>query len=275
MFWISVSLSQGVNISIVKPHKCYMPQIHVSPIDQAHLRVTCDDSGVLQELSEFFSFLSPGYKFSPAYKSHHWDGRVRLFNLRNQSLPSGLLYHLKEFSDSRKYELILASGLTLPKLSEAESEASAALYPATGNDGKDLEIRDYQQAAIDRAVSDEKVLLVSPTGSGKSLIIYELLRWYLDNTRASAKKAIVIVPTTALCHQLYKDFADYSAQDDTFSIEDRANIIMSGYTKEPVSPRLKVTMEDGSYQYLCPNESIATKAGDKLAKDLTSKDELL
>jgi hypothetical protein len=252
-----------------------MSIIHASQIDQAHLRITCEDSGVLQELSEFFSFLSPGYKFSPAFRNQHWDGKVRLFNLRNQSLPGGLLYHLAQFCDSRKHELILASGLTLPKLSEAESEASAAIYPATGNDGKDLEVRDYQQAAIDRAVSDEKVLLVSPTGSGKSLIIYELLRWYLDNTKGTSKKAIVIVPTTALCHQMYKDFADYSANDDTFSIEDRANIIMSGYTKEPVNSRIKLTMEDGSQKFLCPNELVMTEQGNKLAKDLTSKDSLV
>ena len=252
-----------------------MIQIHVSKIDEAHLRITCEDKGVVYEIDQFFSFFSAGYKFSPAYKSHRWDGKRHEFNLRNQSLPGGLLYHLAQFCESRKHELILASGLELPKLTEAEPGAGEAIYPATGNDGKDLEIRDYQQAAIDRAIADKKVLLVSPTGSGKSLIIYELLRWYLDNTKAPAKKAIVIVPTTALCHQMYKDFADYSANDDTFSIEDRANIIMSGYTKEPVNSRIKLTMEDGSQKFLCPNELVMTEQGNKLAKDLTSKDSLV
>ena len=215
-----------------------MSAIHVSQIDQAHLRITCEDSGVLQELSEFFSFLSPGYKFSPAFRNHRWDGKVRLFNLRNQSLPGGLLYHLAQFCESRKHELILASGLELPKLTEAEPGAGEAIYPATGNDGKDLEVRDYQQAAIDRAITDKKVLLVSPTGSGKSLIIYELLRWYLDNTKAPAKKAIVIVPTTALVEQMYKDFQDYSSKDKSFDPEEMLHKIYSGQEKETDAPSL-------------------------------------
>lgn len=219
-----------------------MSQIYVSPIDQAHLRVTCEDSGVLQELSEFFSFLSPGYKFSPAYKSHHWDGRVRLFNLRNQSLPSGLLYHLKQFSDSRKHELELASGLRLPGLSEADGAAPTA-YAATGNDGKELEVRDYQQEAIDHAIAEHKTLLVSPTGSGKSLIIYELLRWYLDNTKAPAKKAIVIVPTTALVEQMYKDFSDYSSKDESFNAEEMLHKIYSGQEKETDAPVIITTWQ--------------------------------
>ena len=220
-----------------------MSAIHVSQIDQAHLRITCEDSGVLQELSEFFSFLSPGYKFSPAFRNHHWDGKVRLFNLRNQSLPGGLLYHLAQFCESRKHELILASGLELPKLTEAEPGAGEALYPATGNDGKDLEIRDYQQAAIDRAITDKKVLLVSPTGSGKSLIIYELLRWYLDNTKAPAKKAIVIVPTTALVEQMYKDFQDYSSKDKSFDPETMMHKIYSGQEKETDAPVIITTWQ--------------------------------
>lgn len=220
-----------------------MATIYVNPIDQAHLRVTCDDSGVLQELSEFFSFFAAGYKFSPAYKARHWDGKIRLLNLRNQTLPTGLLYHLSEFCKSRNCKLELAPGLTLPKLSEAESAAPGAIYPVTDSDGKELEIRDYQQKAIDHAIDNHKVLLVSPTGSGKSMIIYQLLRWYRDNLKGSSKKAIVIVPTTSLCHQMYQDFSDYSAKDDSFDAEKLTHMIYSGQEKESDAPVIITTWQ--------------------------------
>lgn len=217
--------------------------IQVSKIDEAHLRITCEDAGVLQELSDFFSFFSPGYKFSPAFRNQHWDGKIRIFNLRNQSLPGGLLYQLAQFCSSRNHQLTLASGLTLPKLSEAKSASSVAAYSAVGNDGEDLQIRDYQAEAIAHGIENEKTLLVSPTGSGKSLIIYQLLRWYLDNTKGSSKKAIIIVPTTALVEQMFKDFTDYSAGDKTFSAEKNLHMIYSGQEKDSDAPVIITTWQ--------------------------------
>jgi superfamily II DNA or RNA helicase len=205
--------------------------------------VTCEDRGILYELDDFFSFFSTGYRFSPAFKRRQWDGKRHEFNLRNQTLPSGLLYHLAKYAESRKHELELAPGLELPKLSESDSAASAAIYSATGNDGKPLEIRDYQQDAIDHAIEDKKVLLVSPTGSGKSLIIYQLLRWYLDNLKGSFKKAIVIVPTTALVEQMYKDFSDYSSKDKTFKADEMLHKIYSGQEKDSDAPVIITTWQ--------------------------------
>jgi len=44
--------------------------------------------------------------------------------------------------------------------------------------------------------------LLSPTASGKSLIIYMLAKYY-------DRKTVIIVPTTALVEQMYKDFKSY------------------------------------------------------------------
>ena len=44
--------------------------------------------------------------------------------------------------------------------------------------GKSLKIRDYQLEAVQHAISKNRCLLVSPTASGKSLIIYALVRYY-------------------------------------------------------------------------------------------------
>jgi superfamily II DNA or RNA helicase len=197
---------------------------------------------VLQEISEFFSFFAAGYKFSPAFRNHHWDGKIRLFNLRNQTLPSGLLKRLQEFAQSQKHQLDLASGLADSKLSESDPGAPATIYSTTGADGKEIEIRDYQLDAIKYAFENEKVLLVSPTGSGKSLIIYQLLRWYLQK-RKDGGKAILIVPTTSLVEQAYQDFADYSSKDKTFDAQKMLHRIYSGQEKETDAPVIITTWQ--------------------------------
>ena len=81
-----------------------METIRVRKLDHANLEVTCE-SGVAQELNEFFSFYVPGYKFMPAYKNRMWDGKIRLFTVRDRALPAGLFYHLSDFCDQRGYIL--------------------------------------------------------------------------------------------------------------------------------------------------------------------------
>ena len=65
-----------------------------------------------------------------------------------------------------------------------------------------FEPRDYQMEAVETAIKYGRQLLLSPTASGKSLIIYLLARWY-------NKKTVIIVPTTSLVEQMSKDFVEY------------------------------------------------------------------
>jgi len=48
-------------------------------------------------------------------------------------------------------------------------------------------------------------LLISPTASGKSLMIYSIVRYYVER----GENTLIVVPTTSLVEQMYKDFADY------------------------------------------------------------------
>ena len=65
-----------------------------------------------------------------------------------------------------------------------------------------FEPRDYQLEAFNTAIQYGRQLLLSPTASGKSLIIYLLARYY-------EKKTVIIVPTTSLVEQMTKDFIEY------------------------------------------------------------------
>ena len=54
---------------------------------------------------------------------------------------------------------------------------------------------------------NRRALLLSPTASGKSLIIYLLFRQLHEYQNL---KGLIIVPTTSLVEQLFSDFGDYN-----------------------------------------------------------------
>jgi superfamily II DNA or RNA helicase len=93
-------------------------------------------------------------------------------------------------------------------------------------------LRDYQYEAFSWGVERKRATFVSPTGSGKSLIIYILMRWYLQK---HDKKVLIIVPTTSLVEQLYKDFQDYGFRSD-----DHVHKIYSGKDKK-TNKRIVIT----------------------------------
>ena len=165
--------------------------VEISKVNEVYIRVSCQRD-IAQEISDHFTFLVPGHTFVPAYRKKLWDGKIRLFNVMNHLLYYGLLEHLckflylrnykAKFVDDFKTELVILTHEDLPKLP--------------------VEIRDYQLNAINHALTNHRSLLLSPTASGKSLIIYILVR-YLK------LKTLILVPTTSLVSQMYNDFREY------------------------------------------------------------------
>ena len=175
----------------------------------------------------------------PAFKNKMWDGKIRLFNARNNTLPFGLLQNLSEFATSRGYELSLHT-----KFSEIPTYTRESILEYVGkltitSRQKVITPHDYQLEAIQYALTSRRAILVSPTGSGKSLIIYNMIRWFLHHH--TDKKVLIIVPTTSLVEQMYKDFNDYSEMDDTFNGEQEVHRIYSGKEKNHFTQRVVVT----------------------------------
>ena len=65
--------------------------------------------------------------------------------------------------------------------------------------------RSYQVEGVYDALRHNRKLLISPTASGKSLMIYSIVRYFVEK----GKNTLIVVPTTSLVEQMYKDFADY------------------------------------------------------------------
>lgn len=175
--------------------------IVISKVNEVYLKVHCD-RGEAMEISEYFTFYVPGYKFMPAFRNKIWDGKIRLFNMQNHEIYYGLLPYVKNFCNERGYTF--SCDKTVPGADEFSAEEAMSFIDTLG---LPFLPRDYQLKAFLYAIRNRRGLLLSPTASGKSLIIYLLAR-YLNT------KTLIIVPTISLVAQLTKDFKDYGFESD-------------------------------------------------------------
>ena len=63
--------------------------ITVTNINDSFLHIDTNAS-IMRELSDFFSFMTPNYKFMPKFKNGMWDGKTRLYKIMGSTLPAGL-----------------------------------------------------------------------------------------------------------------------------------------------------------------------------------------
>jgi superfamily II DNA or RNA helicase len=198
--------------------------------DEVYAKISCERD-VARELSEYFTFFVPGHQFVPAFRNKIWDGKIRLFNLQTQQLYLGLTSYLQEFADERQYFIDWGD----LKLQDEYSIYHFNKFVESLNlhsQGKPIQVRDHQRKAFIHAIQQRRSLLLSPTASGKSLIIYLLFRQLLDYQNL---KGLIIVPTTSLVEQLYSDFADYSSHNG-FLVEDAVHRIYQGKDKVSDKP---------------------------------------
>ena len=185
--------------------------MHISKVNEVYLNLEVDSS-LSRELADYFTFEVPGARFMPAYKNRVWDGKIRLFSEQTGKIYVGLLPYIKEFCSRNSIEYIIEKGIENDKLLDSESIRGFINSLQAKSKGQKLEVRDYQTNAVFHALRKHRSLIVSPTASGKSLIIYSLVRYY--NLLLKDKKILILVPTTSLVEQMYSDFIDYGWKDD-------------------------------------------------------------
>jgi len=82
-----------------------------------------------------------------------------------------------------------------------------------------FEPHDYQIKAVYKALKERRLLCLSPTGSGKSYIIYLIMKML-------GKKTLIVTCTTGLVAQMAKDLAGYGWD------ENKIGLIFSGQSKD-------------------------------------------
>ena len=169
------------------------------------------DPHVHYELSDYFSFEVPEAKFlkrNPRYK--YWDGMIRLYSPGTGELYGGLLDHLHEWANEKSYNISYETNDWYGPVEETNDFVSMEGVKVFMDKITHIQPREYQYKAVYEALKNNRKLLLSPTGSGKSLMIYSLVRYYC----ATNKKTLIIVPTTSLVEQMVNDFKEYGWDAD-------------------------------------------------------------
>jgi superfamily II DNA or RNA helicase len=188
--------------------------------DEVFVRVECSE-GISYELREHFTFFVPGYQFTPQYKARLWDGKIRLWDTRTKQVYRGLVPEIAKFCEERNYDWEYENEDYDEEFSLAEAkEFVEQLRPKHAP-------RDYQLDAFVHAIRTRRTLLLSPTASGKSLIIYLLARFLQHK---NLKRGLIIVPTVSLVEQLTSDFKEYS-DTNGWSVSDNVHKIYQGQEK--------------------------------------------
>lgn len=196
--------------------------------NHSEIKVHCS-LAVFQELSDVFSYFIPSAKFHPKYKARRWDGRIRLMNGRSKTMPYGLLNRLKNYCKFKDYlfESDFQYELADFTKKDALSFISELKMP--------FDIRDYQLDAFIHAIRKQRSVLVSPTASGKSAIIYLMMRLFYELDR----KVLMIVPTVNLVTQMKQDFEEYAVNLDSLPVQE----VYAGKSKEIEAPIMLSTWQ--------------------------------
>ena len=181
-----------------------MANVVIKKKNEVFLQIECEPH-VAHELSDNFTFDVPGAKFMPQYRSKYWDGKIRLFNVQKNEIYVGLLDKVTSFCKRHDYEFEFLDskfyGLPYEENDKISEEGVKDYVTAISK----YKPRGYQIEGISDALKRNRRLIISPTGSGKSLMIYAITRYHTEHNR----RVLIIVPTTSLVEQMYKDFVDY------------------------------------------------------------------
>ena len=213
-----------------------MSDIIINKKNEVYLEVECEPH-IKYELSEYFTFEVPDAKFMPQYKKKYWDGKIRLFSPANGQLYIGLLHYLTEWAEERDYTYSYKENQFYGQVTEKDPyilPATVKEYLDYLTEGTNISPRDYQYNAVYKALKNYRKIILSPTGSGKSFMIYSLVRYFT----AAQLKTLIIVPSISLVTQLFNDFKDYG-----WNPEDYCHKIYQGEAKVSDAPVVITTWQ--------------------------------
>ena len=181
-----------------------MTNLVISKKNEVFLQVESEPH-VYYELQDQFTFDVPGAKFMPQYRSKYWDGKIRLFNVQKKEIYVGLLDRVVSFCRNHGYDYEFLDNKFYGLPFEQNENISREGVKDYMNSICSHTPREYQIDGVYEALKNNRKLVISPTASGKSLMIYSVVRYFVERQ----KDVLIVVPTTSLVEQMYKDFEDY------------------------------------------------------------------
>ena len=202
-----------------------MTDVIISKKNEIDLQLECGQH-ILYELQEAFSFDVEGASFSPAYRKKYWDGKIRLCSVSASTIPVGLVYRLCKFLDKHNYTWEFKDNKFYGVPYETDERIFYEGVELFMSKISNVKPREYQVDTVFHALKEYRKTIISPTGSGKSLMIYSIVR-YLKSIH---KRVLIVVPTKSLVEQMYKDFIDYGWD------EENMHKIYQGHSLDTKSP---------------------------------------
>lgn len=209
-----------------------MTDILIQPVNQLRVRLVANHEW-MHAIRDHFSFFVPGYQFVPAFKAGRWDGRIRMLDAKNHTFPKGLLPRLVQWANHNDASVKVDQPKELKPVLEYDQEWEKS-WPEICH----FNPFPHQVTAIRAGLRMNQVLLLSPTGSGKSLIQYMLIRYIIEH---SDFNIILTVPSTNLAEQIVQDFREYTKDD--FDVDSHVHILYSGKEKKTTKRVLITTWQ--------------------------------
>lgn len=204
----------------------------ITKLNAAYVRLDSVHEHILREIYELFTFEVPGAAFMKNVRAKKWNGQIHLLNYRNRQIYTGLTSAIIKYCKNRNYTVSLENFSS----SEKVEFPSSLVFSDTNNNI--ISMHNHQVSALDFICEHERGIILSPTASGKSLIIYAGIRARMQSLEG---KILIIVPTTALVEQLYQDFADYASNDESWNNENMVHRIYQGKEKFDFSQRVVIS----------------------------------
>jgi len=204
-----------------------MSDVIIEKKNEVYIKLICEPH-ILYELQPYFTFELDSAKFMSQYKNTGWNGRINLLSVSTGEIYVGLLdkviAKLKNHGYSYEFKENKYYGLPFEIDPEITREGVEGYLKVIC---KSLNPYDYQIDAVYECLKYNRKTLISATSSGKSYMIYSLIRYYVNK----GIKILVVFPTTSLIHQMHKDWSSYG-----WDPENHCHMIYSGREKNSDFP---------------------------------------
>lgn len=223
--------------------------IYITRENSSFLKLESDDESIIKTIKDAYMFDTPNFQFTKRYKlsNKKWNGKINLLK-KNKYLYSGLRDNLKTFLNKLNYPYKdqCIDNIKNTSISDIEDFIDILQLP--------FEPKDYQIKSVHAFINKQNMILVSPTASGKTLILYIIICLLIKLKLVN--KILIIVPTISLVDQCYKNFLEYSQYSNKLNsfFQKQIHRVYSGEEKET-----NKLITFGTYQsmVLCSNEYIS------------------
>lgn len=181
--------------------------INIKKVNEVYLYIEAEKS-IRDELGRYFSIYVDGWRFMRKKnpRLYNWDGKIKLYNKKTSQIYYGLLKDIIIFAKDRNYDISIDRHIKENYANNLNFDS----YIKKLNEEFPFKLRDYQIDSFKYAIKNQRSIIVSPTSSGKSAIIYMIVKYLLDNNLAN--KILLFVPVTTLVNQMTGDFKEYGCK---------------------------------------------------------------